>query len=234
MHRRRRPIGRVMVQHDHVGRPGHRLQRRPGRSAAIDADDQRRPGADQAQQRRRVRAIALQHAVRHMGQHRAAEPAQQQRHDRRAAGAVHVVVAEHADGLAVRAPHARAGRRLHPCRPAPTGPAAARAASARGNAAPRRGRRRAPRAAGRRSPASPSRWAMPSPIRAIAVAQHPAPPGQARLNVHRVRAHSAEAAQSSLTSESAVTPAPRSWSRNCGAPRCSGPCRTCCASRWNA
>ena len=100
--RRRRPVALVVVEHDDLGAAGQVRQRAGGGGAAIDADDQRRPARRQPVQRRRVRAVALQHPVRDVGVHDAAQLAQQPGDDRGGAGAVHVVVAEHADGLGRR------------------------------------------------------------------------------------------------------------------------------------
>ncbi len=60
------------------------------------------PRCCEAEQGGHVRPVALGHAVRHVMQHGAAEAAQQRDRQRRAACAVHVVVAEHADRLAAR------------------------------------------------------------------------------------------------------------------------------------
>ena len=55
----------------------------------------------QRMQRRTVGAVAFHHAVRHVMQHLAAEMTQQRHHQRSTARAIHIVVAEHTDHLAV-------------------------------------------------------------------------------------------------------------------------------------
>ncbi len=102
---RRRPLGLVMVQHQHVGASAQPVQHRAGGGAAIHAHHQRRAAIPQAAQRRQVGAVAFGHAVGHVGQHRAAQAAQDGDHHRRAAGAVNIVVAEHRHALG--APHGR-------------------------------------------------------------------------------------------------------------------------------
>ncbi len=98
--RRHGPIGAVMVEHDHLGTGAERRERLGARRAAIDADDQPRSPRRQAQQRRRVRAVAFDQPVGDVRDHRAAESAEEAGHQRGGTGAVHVIVAEHRDRLA--------------------------------------------------------------------------------------------------------------------------------------
>ena len=111
---RQQRLGDVVIDDDHVEpgllRRGERLVR--GR-AAIDRDGDRRALCLQAQQRRRVRAVAFAHAVGHIDRGAGADRREKPQQQRRRGRAVHVVIAEDDDRLAVadRADEAGDGRR---------------------------------------------------------------------------------------------------------------------------
>ena len=90
---RRPPFGLMMIQHDHVRLAGNGRKRDRGGGAAIDADDQAGAAGNERIEGGRVRAVALLDAIRHVMMHRTAQCPQQADHQRRAAGAINVVIA---------------------------------------------------------------------------------------------------------------------------------------------
>jgi len=102
-----------MIDHDHVeAGVGRRLQGLERGDAAIDRDRDPRPGRAQAQKRRRVGAVALPLAVRHVNHRVRPKLAQEPHHKGGRGRAVHVVVSEDGDGLvlAQRLDQTRHGR----------------------------------------------------------------------------------------------------------------------------
>ena len=105
----------VVVEHDHVeAEPRRRLERLVAHRPAVDGDDERRAALGEALDRLGVRAVAFRDAVGDMDDRLAAAGAEIFADERRAAGAVDVVVAEDRDALAPHGGGGEAhGRRLH-------------------------------------------------------------------------------------------------------------------------
>ena len=112
-HPGRRPLRRMVIQHDHL-RPLQRLQHRSRRRPAIHAHHQRRTLRHQPPQRRQIRPIPLGNPVRHIRQHRTPQRPQQRRHQRRTARPIHVVITKHRHRLAAaHRPRQPLGRHIH-------------------------------------------------------------------------------------------------------------------------
>ena len=169
----------------------------------------------------------------------AAQLAQQRDHQRRAARAIHVVVAEHADRLAALHGARRADRRPHPCRSAADGS---------GSSARKVGSRKSARgldvdAARRQQAADDLRHAHAlgdaEADTVLAAPPHPAPPAQA-APTPSMPGRCADGPMPSVHSVTAtlrprpLRPRPGLGARSYGAPRRSARCRTCCASPSNA
>ena len=91
----------VVIQHDDIGVAGDKAECLGRRCAAVDADDQARATQHQRVQCGAVGAVALHHAIRHVVHDLAAKLPQQGDHQRRAARAIDIVIAEHPDSLAM-------------------------------------------------------------------------------------------------------------------------------------
>ena len=91
----------VVIQHHDIGVAGDKAECLGRRCAAVDADDQARAAQHQRVQCWAVGTIAFHHAVRHVVQDLAAKLPQQGHHQRRAASAIDIVVAEYPDSLAM-------------------------------------------------------------------------------------------------------------------------------------
>ena len=91
----------VVIDHDHVHARGLRhVERLERLRAAIDRDDQRRARLRQPHQRLARGAVAFHQPVGDIGRRLDTQIAQQQDHQRRGGGAVHVVIAKDRDFLA--------------------------------------------------------------------------------------------------------------------------------------
>ena len=91
-----------MVDDDDIEPVRHRrLERRVRRGAAVDGDHHRRALGAECAQRLDVGTVALGLAVRDVDRHRAPEGGEKTHQQRRRGGAVDVVIAQHADGLAL-------------------------------------------------------------------------------------------------------------------------------------